>query len=146
MKDKHSWSVVIPWLLSIVTILVGIWQFSSQQGQSNRQPFLEKQLEIGFEATTAAATLASETDPVEWEKARKAFWRLYWGSLSIVEDRRVENAMAALGQIVPERPDPFAALPMEALQLPSLELAHAIRDLMISSWKIDLPDLQVEYQ
>ncbi len=146
MKDRQSWSVVIPWLLSLVTILVGIWQFSVQQGQANRQPFLEKQLEVGFEATSAAATLASDTDPVEWEKARRAFWKLYWGTLSIVEDRKVEDAMVELGKLVPPVPVQNPVLPMESLQLPSLALAHAMRDLMLASWKIDLPALQEKYQ
>jgi hypothetical protein len=37
----------------------------------------------------------TETDPIEWEKARLAFWRLYWGSLSAVETLQSKT----LGQI-----------------------------------------------
>jgi hypothetical protein len=39
-----------------------------------------------FEASDTVARLATEIDPIKWEKARLTFWRLYWGTLAIVED------------------------------------------------------------
>jgi hypothetical protein len=137
-----SLAVAIPWLLALLTAGVGIWQFTAQQRQANRLPFLQKQLELCFQATETAGRLASETDPVEWEKARVAFWRLYWGPLSIVENRAVESAMVDLGRLVPDRPDPSIKLPMTSLGPASYDLAHAARDLVLSSWQVDLPDLQ----
>jgi hypothetical protein len=56
--------------LTLLTAGLGIWQFTAQQRQANRLPFLQKQLELCFQATETAARLASETDPVEWEKDR----------------------------------------------------------------------------
>src|SRR4051794_26434518 len=109
---KTTWSVAIPWILSVATVAVGVWQFSVQQSQANRQPFLQKQLELCFQATETAGRLASETDPAEWEKARLTFWRLYWGPLSIVEDRAVEGAMVELGRHVPDKPVTSPSLPM----------------------------------
>ena len=102
MASKLEPTVVIPWLLSLVTIGVGIWQFADKTAQANREPFLTRQLELCFEASDAGATLATETDPVLWEKARKSFWRLYWGPLSVVEDSAVEGAMVKLGRLVPD--------------------------------------------
>jgi len=138
----RKWSIMAPWLLSVLTIAVGIWQFADKRAQSNKEPFLRKQLEISFEASDVAARLATETDPAEWEKARKVFWKLYWGPLGIVEDPGVEAAMVALGRIVPDRPAAGADLPMTNLQQPSLRLAHATRDLILASWKVDLPPLE----
>jgi hypothetical protein len=137
-----NWSVVIPWLLTLLTFAGGIWQFTAGQRQANRQPFLQKQLELCFQASEAASRLASETDPAEWEKARLTFWRLYWGPLSIVEDRAVEGAMVTLGKRVPQEPVASPKLPMQELEGPSYELAHAIRNLVLASWQIDLPPLQ----
>jgi hypothetical protein len=134
-------STVIPWILSVATVAVGIWQFTAEQRQANRQPFLQKQLDLCFEATDTAGRLASETDPGEWEKNRLNFWRLYWGSLSIVEDRAVEAAMVAFGGLLPDRPDSNPTLPMRELAGPSYNLAHACRDLVLASWQIDLPAL-----
>jgi hypothetical protein len=134
-------SVAIPWLLTLVTVGAGIWQFTTQQRQANRQPFLQKQLELSFEATEAVARLATETNPEEWEKARGTFWKLYWGPLSIVEDPEVESAMVDLGELIPSTSIKSQDLPMEFLQVPSYRLAHAVRELVLSSWQISLPPL-----
>jgi hypothetical protein len=118
---------------------LGRWR---EQQQSNRRPFLEKQLELGFQAAETAARLATETDSAQWEKAQAAFWRLYWGPLSIVEDRTVEGAMYDLGQLVPMPGAKALNLPMRALEGPSYKLAHAVRDLVLASWKVSLPALE----
>jgi hypothetical protein len=142
MEKKLDLTVIIPWLLSLVTVAIGIWQFSEQQGQRNREPFLQKQLETSFLASETAARLATETDPVEWEKARQTFWRLYWGPLGIVEDQKVAGAMYDLGRLVPDKPVSAPTLPMKALEQPSLRLAHAARNLILASWNVDLPPLE----
>jgi hypothetical protein len=139
---KLDLTVIIPWLLTLLTAALGIWQFTSQQSQANRQPFLQKQLELSFQATETAARLATETDPAEWEKARITFWRLYWGPLSIVEDREVEEAMVKLGELVPAQPLQAPQLPMTSLQVRSYRLAHAVRNLVLNSWNVSLPPLQ----
>ena len=135
-------SVIIPWILTLVRAATGIWQFTVQQSQANRQPFLQKQLELGFEATEAAARLATETNPEEWEKARARFWQLYWGPLSVVEDPTVESKMVDFGKLVPDQPVNSPKLPMSDLRDPSYELAHAVRDLVLASWNVNLPPLQ----
>jgi hypothetical protein len=94
------------------------------------------------EASNAAARWATETDPIEWEKARKTFWRLYWGPLDMVEDRNVESAMVKLGGLVRRDPVPQGSIPMPQLQQPSLALAHAARDLILASWNVTLEPLQ----
>jgi hypothetical protein len=139
-----SLSVIVPWLLTLLTFAGGVWQFTAGQRQANRQPFLQKQLELCFQASEAASRLASETDPAKWEEARLTFWRLYWGPLSVVEDRAVESGMVALGHHVPKEPVASPKLPMKELNQPSYELAHAIRNLVLTSWKVDLPPLQRE--
>jgi hypothetical protein len=142
-------SLVIGTITAIVTIQVAKQNIAAErakivleQQQANRRPFLQKQLEICFEAVDAASRLATETSATELEIARLKFWRLYWGPLSIVENREVEGAMVALGKIVPPQPISSPKLPMVSLQNPSYELAHAARDLMSKSWDVDLPPLK----
>jgi hypothetical protein len=130
---------VLAALLALVGTLVTSW---GEQRQKNRQPFLTEQLELCFEASDAAGRLATEPDPAEWEKARREFWRLYWGVLSIVEDPEVEGAMVNLGELVPAQPVNNVELPMTSLHNRSYDLAHAIRRLLLKSWNIDLPPLQ----
>ena len=86
-------------IAAVVALLGTALQSWRERQQSNRRPFLEKQLELCFAASEAAAQLVTEPDPVEWEKARLVFWRLYWGVLSIVEDPEVESAMVKFGKL-----------------------------------------------
>jgi hypothetical protein len=116
-------------------------KISAEQRQANRRPFLQKQLELCFEATDAAARVATETNSAEWEKSRLTFWRLYWGTLSIVEDTAVEGAMVKLGEIIPKTSVKTPVLPMVSVQGAAYELAHAARDLMGKSWDVNLPPL-----
>ena len=137
-------AVIIPWVLAFATILVGVWKFTAEQQEANKRPFLEKQLELGFQATDTAAKLAITTDVEEWNKARHAFWLLYWGSLSIVEDPKVEQAMVELGKLVPTTAEPVPPLPMSNLEQHSYRLAHAVRGLLLKSWNIELPDVEAK--
>jgi hypothetical protein len=127
---------------TLIGLSVGIWRFGAQQAQANKGPFLQKQLELCFEATEIVGRLASEIDAEEWEKLRLSFWRLYWGPLSIVEDREVEAAMVKLGRLVPKQPVSQAELPMRSLEGLSYELAHAVRALILDSWNVDLQPLR----
>jgi hypothetical protein len=136
--SKVDLAVVVPWLLTLVTAGLGIWQFTAGQRQANRQPFLQKQLELSFKAVETVATLATETDPARWEKARANFWLLYWGPLSIVEDREVESAMVKLRDLVPSQPIQSPQLPMKSLEIPSYQLAHAVRHLVLDSWNVKI--------
>jgi hypothetical protein len=138
LLDKKE---TIPWILALATAVIGIFQFTEQQREANRRPFLQKQLDLCFQATETASRLASETDPTKWEEARITFWRLYWGPLSVVEDPAVESAMVDLGRLVPDHVVHAPELPMRSLGVPSYRLAHAVRKLVLASWNVDLPPL-----
>jgi hypothetical protein len=71
-----------------------------------------------------------------------AFWQLYWGPLSVVEDRAVEAAMVEMGRLVPAHVPPASELPVKSLGGPSYRLAHALRDLVLASWQVDLAPLE----
>jgi hypothetical protein len=117
-------------------------KMSVEHLQANRRPFLQKQLEICFEAVDTAARLASETNLKEWQIARTKFWRLYWGVLSIVEDRPVERAMIHIKNAMPKMQIKEDDLPITALEKGAYDLAHAARDLMSESWRMNLPRLK----
>jgi hypothetical protein len=135
----------------VMALAGGMWGHWLEQRQANKRPFLEKQLALCFEAVEMESRLAAARDPKEWEDARLTFWRLFWGPLSMVEDQRVKEAMEAFGNILTTIPIPrrgeisASELPRHDLEQTSYRLAHAARDLVISSWRIrDLPQLQGE--
>lgn len=138
---SFDWKIAVPWLLTLFTAGVGIWQYADKSDQSAREPFLRQQLTLVTEAVETVGTLASSTDTEDWELKRERFWALYWGSLSMVEDPAVERWMVRAGQVIPKPGEAIPPLPLSGLTTPSLCLAHAARDLVLSSWNVKLPQL-----
>jgi len=66
------------------------------------KPLLQNQLSLYLQATAAAATISSSTDPVERKKATNDFWRLYEGPLIMVESKEVSGAMIAFSYCLNE--------------------------------------------
>jgi hypothetical protein len=142
MERIMNYATFVPWMLTLVSLTVSAWQYNATASQKNLEPFLREQLKTTLLATDSLASLAVETDPVKWEESRKTFWKLYWGSLAIVEDREVEQAMVRAGRLVPKLPLANPALPMSSLNAASLDLAHKARELILKSWDAELPPLE----
>ena len=143
-----QWQVLVSALIGAGTIGVGIWQFSEDSGRradnaqfESQKPFLVKQMELCFQASEAASTLASSTDLENWQRAKETFWMLYWGPLSVVEtplsgeQGLVEQQMVVFGKALKPRQD-NPTLPLMHLEQESLNLAHKCRDLIFDSWEI----------
>jgi hypothetical protein len=105
-----------------------------------RKPFLQRQQELYFEAATLASKLSTLDLGTEREAARKRFYQLYWGELSVVEDELVEKAMVRFkGEFEKyerERANNSQASRQE-LEQRSLNLAHAFRDSLARGWGYD---------
>lgn len=144
------WDVIVSSLIGAATVLLAVAQYREDSRHrartaelEARRPFLEKQMELCFQASEAAATLATTTDVDSWEEARATFWMLYWGPLSIVEQPLkaggagpVESQMVEIGDALSALPaDP--ELPARKLEQPSYQLAHKCRDLIFDSWDIE---------
>ena len=118
---------------------LGIWQYFDTAEKEFRKPYWEQQIELYVQATTAAATLASSSDPVALELAEAKFWQLYYGPLALVEDAGVEAAMVRFGQSLRSDRE------QEDLRDLSLALAHACRESLGDAWSVKLSELQGRY-
>jgi len=150
---------IIPVTLGIAAFVFGIIQYNNQQKaallqqketseksiqqreQEILKPLLDKRLELYFEASGAAATIAVSEDIVEKSKAEAKFKQLYIGQMVIVEDAKVENGMVEFykcltGQDQCEKPE---------LQKRSLSLASRMRESVGNSFNITLQDLKGKY-
>lgn len=98
------------------------------------RPFLALRQGYYLEAIKAAGVLANPTDHSgeELNKARKRFRQLYVAELSMVEGREVEGSMRALAAAV----DP-KLLTLTTEQRAAYNLAHALRDSLVKSWRLD---------
>jgi hypothetical protein len=97
-----------------------------------RKPFLERQQALYFEATSAASKLATLDSGAERDAARKRFYHLFWGELSVVEDELVERAMMSFKDSL-ELYESGEASKSDLEQM-SLALAHSCRDSLARGW------------
>ena len=120
---------------------------------ARRGAFLERQLELYFEAAAITSKIATSSEGPDKELAKRRFRELYWGELAVVEDADVRGAMVEFGRILnkskksvclpQEQTKQRAREPTEAvvkvcLLRGALDLAHAARDSLEDSWNVGL--------
>lgn len=106
-----------------------------QTAKEFRKSFYEKQLQYYSEAAEAAATLATEDlGSDDYTKARKNFYRLFWGRLSIVEDKTVEARMVDFNRLLEKYEQQESSAAQKDLKQASLRLAHDASIYTINVW------------
>jgi hypothetical protein len=121
---------------AVLAASVGLFLNFRNARESRNRPFLEKQLELCLEACEAASVLATTSSKVTFKRAHSRFLELYWGTLSVVEDKPVASAMVEFRSKLNKLVKTEAPLPLEAMETDSYRLARAVRNLIIHSWQI----------
>jgi len=99
-----------------------------------RQPFLNRQLALYVEAVQIGGKLATRAaGSSEVGQARQRFLELYYGELSLVEDRAVEAAMVKIKRTCME---PGAECSQQTLGELVLRLTEACRRSLATSWGV----------
>ena len=141
---------------NLETLRAEITKANEARTFESQRPYREKQIELYFEASRAASTIATSSNPQEKAAAEAKFWNLYWGPLSVVEDTlivdssqgsEVEKAMVIFGRCsMLSGSDPrnytdsqttFNRCSSSELKQVSLCLAHTVRDAIHSTWGIN---------
>lgn len=158
LKRRQAWDRRVGRLLPIISALVpvlalvfAVQQFANQQNltrdamkrqaESERiaaerafmQPVLSRQMNIYFEASAAAAKIASTQDSADKKKAQETFWELYWGPLVMLESQPVSGAMKSFGACLAESPR------CQELKQRALALSSTLQSDLFESWKLS-PD------
>ncbi len=108
-NTHRKWDVIFKWFGLLVVLGSAWWTVHKyREDRSNEAMQLEAartkeqnafvfqhQATLYFDASRAAATLATSNDGKALKDAGERFRQLYWGELVVVEDRRVELAMIA---------------------------------------------------
>lgn len=118
---------------------IGLWKHLDTSKRELRRPFLERQLELYFDATCAAATLATASDEQTWKEARNKFWQLYYGPLALVQNESVAYVMRDFNKTLKSCDKAFDC-GLE-LQEKATKLAARCRESVGESWKIQLASL-----
>ena len=137
-------------LIPVLALLFAVQQFKQQQVATTAaldrqtksdalaaqrafmQPVIARQMNTYFEASAAAATLASSQNTDERTKARDEFFRLYWGPLVMLESPQVSGAMNAFKVCLDEENGCDAA----DFQKRALYLSSWLQTDLFQSWKL----------
>jgi len=156
--DFWSWagqlSPVLVTVLGVAGFLFGVKQYVDQQKagreaaiqQEKREleardrdfmkPLWEKELDLYFRATAAAATIATTKKSPQREVAENEFWQLYEGPLVVVENQALSGAMKRFGRCL----DGHDRCDDNELRLRSRALASTIQETIEESAKLRLSE------
>lgn len=136
-------------LAVIIGIIVALYQLTKQvedrrqletlrleqTAREYRKYFYEKQFEYYAEAVDAAATIATEEkNSAAYLQARSKFFRMFWGKLSMVEERSVEASMIRFKDLLLAYETPNSAVSRKQIEQASLCLAHEASWYTINIW------------
>lgn len=140
---KRRWDVrlgMIAPLLTVVGILVGVWQFNKGEDNRRTEAITSEQQRDALEfrrrlwqqklesyehvAELAGAIVASHGDTQK--KAYQQFQSAYWGTMILVEDPRVERAMIAFDREYRDTASGWSRDP-NRLKIRADELASTLR-------------------
>lgn len=124
---------VVPACVAIAAVVIGIFQYQNTKNMEFRQRFWEERLKLYQEACSAASTIATAKTLADSQQQQSEFWQLYWGRLSLIEDREVMTAMVRFGNELREATDHSAS--KQALEQRSYELARACRNSLKRTWE-----------
>ena len=142
-SESSKAQTIIPWLgviATMATIIVGIVQYNHSKDQEFRKAFWEKQYKLYSEVTEIAAKIAVSDDLNDVADERANFWHLYYGKMSIVENKAVYDAMVAFGRKL-ESLEKSGGAAFE-LRLFAYNLARACRESLKDTWEpVPLDDI-----
>jgi hypothetical protein len=136
-KDHPGLTLVLAGVVAFVAASWVVWTYVEARARESKRPFLEKQLELYFEACEVTATMASDTSERERvDKAEIRFRQLYWGELALVETNDVERIMEAFANVFAEVSSSPVAVQFRRSLLTELayQLAHACRTSIAKGW------------
>jgi hypothetical protein len=141
-EEKKTAPYWLPALIAVIPITVAVVQYNATRQTEFRKRFWEEQLVLYKEALEAASAIAMSPDLDAAKEARGKFWHLYWGKLSMIEHKEVEQAMiafgAALGACEAGTPDSCIGEAdgslATGLRPQAIALAHCIRFSLLETW------------
>jgi shikimate kinase len=108
------------------------------------QKFWQERLRLYEEVTRATGQIASSDTLDDAKTSIGVFWKLYWGPLSILEDRVVLSAMVVYGEKLKklEAKAQTEEIMLKELQSEAYDLARACRKSLEKTWKpLNLDDI-----
>jgi hypothetical protein len=126
-ENKHNlWNHIVSLLGSLFTgisILIGVYQFNSQQRQNEEMElnknFWSIQNQLYTEICDNAGVMATSTsNPLDFEMSKQKFLVKYYGQMILIEDNKVEESMIDLKYFLDDfdlkKPDDYAIITLKS--------------------------------
>ena len=123
---EHALKVVGS-VIAVCGLLLGIAQFIRNQTVEAAKPYLQSKLKWCEEAVETASLIAT-AEPAAAAAKTPRFWQMYWGVMSLVENKDVTEAMVRFGDALKAKEPP------EIMRGRSIALSLACRAEMAESW------------
>jgi len=117
---------VIGVVVTVVSLLFAIAQFTWNQSVEAAKPYLEKKLAWCEEAVETTSFIAT-ADPISGTVKTQRFKQLFWGVMGMVENENVSTAMSNFNTALNNQDT-------SKMKSASLDLAHACRQELANSW------------
>jgi hypothetical protein len=152
IKFATGTAVVIGIILSILQYKENSLHQRYEAARDFQKTFYQEQMTVYAEAVNATAVLSTiDPDHIEYQKAREKFYELFWGRMSMFEDKCVEARMVEFRRLLIKferkdfHPDTIVdpcspqvchidTVTQVMLKFASLRLAHECRRYTIKTW------------
>jgi len=135
-----------------IAVIGGLWvlhTYPESREKEFRKSYWDKQMSLLFDATEITAQIATlPPGDSTRDTAIAAFWKLYWGPMTVVESKcercdSVDQAMIAFGRCLSDPADGKSKenCSTRELEQRSITLGKAARDSIGASWDKKLESL-----
>lgn len=161
-EEQHrKWDIlikgVITPIIAIITVMVGIYQYTDGQQKSIEKEYQLKKLERQEKMLEAKTALYKETrqilsflsthddfDSQIFKSKKERFWELYWGDLAAVESIDVERLMVRFGNYIEQLEKQAGNENVASLQNEMQQISLELSRLTEEELKKDQEDLLTE--
>ena len=155
LSELERWTKV---LTLAGAVAGGIWAFYTYNDTKIRElelytdtkekefytSFWNKKMELFLRTTHAASAMATVESLDAFNDARREYWEMFYGALSLVEGPCVKRAMEVFSSCVPNEPlSSSDRLPMRELRQPSYRLAIRLKEELASGWQNPFSELRL---
>lgn len=147
-----AWSLdttlkVAAFLLSLATVLAGIWQYGDAKAKEYQKVFFDERMRTYIELTETVAKIVTLAPSKERSEAVQRYWQLYFGRVHMVTDAEVEEALHKTSQWIVHCVEKPSSPPDKALCYDvagngyALWVANAARNSITQTWNVPLESL-----
>jgi hypothetical protein len=145
-------AIIIGVVLSLLQYRVNSSNERAEAARDYQKTFYQTQMNVYAEAVTSTSVISTAIPQSEdYKKGRDEFYKLFWGRMSMFEDKCVEQKMiqfrkllikfenndyspVVFQDICNEKDHRYDTVTQVTLKLASLELAHQCRTYTITRW------------